>query len=337
MSKHPLLFAFTILALSHVACDGPEPAGDVADDAIQQVYEGKLTVSQAEAGCRCRLEVVPIGGTVFHFGLDLSQTPPVPYPFQSTVAGARVSIAEVPITRLLNIRSGSDGKWGFKAVKLKGTPLRVSFVYELAGYQTTKSQVFEIGGDGITDLAVQFPSAAYFAAAKGAIEQQISALIGAPYALNNVLVTTVGKSWASMYNPVTPHGDPGVPDLGGAALLQRRRRRGRDADHHLGRRRRVLRQPGGRQPPGHGQQGAVLLRPAHLRRPGSYRAVRGVTAACDPGDERFPRRPAVAPALRRARHNVVPRPTQRAGITWSARNTRAVCPRPAKRGEGKGG
>jgi hypothetical protein len=210
MSKHPLLFAFTILALSHVACDGPEPAGDVADDAIQQVYEGKLTVSQAEAGCRCRLEVVPIGGTVFHFGLDLSQTPPVPYPFQSTVAGARVSIAEVPITRLLNIRSGSDGKWGFKAVKLKGTPLRVSFVYELAGYQTTKSQVFEIGGDGITDLAVQFPSAAYFAAAKGAIEQQISALIGAPYALNNVLVTTVGKSWASMYNPVTPHGDPGV-------------------------------------------------------------------------------------------------------------------------------
>jgi hypothetical protein len=192
------------------ACGGPEPTDDVADGAIQQVYAGKLTVPEARASCRCRLQVVPIGGTVFHFGLDLSQTPPVPFPFQSTVADARVSIGELPITRLLNIRSDANGKWSFKALKLQGTPLRVSFVYERAGYETTKSQVFEIGDGGITDLAVQFPTEAYYAAAKGQIEQQIGALIGAPYTLRNVLVTTVGKSWASMYSPDLPHGDPGA-------------------------------------------------------------------------------------------------------------------------------
>jgi len=206
-----LLFAVTILSLSHVACDGAEPPDQAsADDAIAQVYSGQLTVADAQTACRCRLELVPIAGTVFHFGLDLAQSPPAPYPFQSTVAGARVSIAELPITRLLNIRSDADGKWSFNAVKLRGTPLRMSFVYELAGYPTTKSQVFDIDSSGITDVAVQFPTQAYYLAAKGQIEQQIGGLIGAPYTLRNVLVTTVGKSWASMYSTELPHGDPGV-------------------------------------------------------------------------------------------------------------------------------
>jgi hypothetical protein len=206
-----LLFAVTILSLSHVACDGAEPPDQAsADDAIAQVYSGQLTVADAQTSCRCRLELVPVAGTVFHFGLDLAQSPPAPYPFQSTVAGARVSIAELPITRLLNVRSDADGRWSFKAVKLRGTPLRMSFVYELAGYPTTKSQVFDIDSSGITDVAVQFPTEAYYLAAKGQIEQQIGALIGAPYTLRNVIVTTVGKSWASMYSTELPHGDPGV-------------------------------------------------------------------------------------------------------------------------------
>jgi len=164
-----IAITLSTFALGLAACDDATPAGGAADDTIEQVYAGKLTVAQAQDSCRCRLEVVPIGGTVFHFGLDLSQSPPVPFPFQSTVAGARVSIAEAPITRLLGIRSDADGNWSFKAVKVKGTPLHVSFVYELAGYT-----------------------------------------IGAPYPLANVLVTTVGKAWASMYNPELPHGDPGA-------------------------------------------------------------------------------------------------------------------------------
>ena len=195
-------------ALVHAGCG--EAAPDDTDEVIQQVYEGKLTFGQAQARSRLRLELVPVGGTVFHFGLDLSRVPPVPYDFQSTVAGARVWIAELPVTRLLDIRSGADGRWGFHAIKIKDRPLRMSFVYELGGYPTTKSQVFEIGDGGVADVAVQFPTEAYYLAAKGQIEQQIGALIGAPYSLRNVLVTTVGKSWASMYSTQLPHGDPGV-------------------------------------------------------------------------------------------------------------------------------
>jgi hypothetical protein len=205
-----MVAALTALALFHVGCAEPESPASSSDEAIGLVYQGKMTMPQAESSCACRLEVVPLGGTVFHFGLDLSQSPPASFPFQSTVAGARVSIAELPITKLLNIRSDANGQWKFNAIKLKGTPLSISFVYDLAGYTTTKSQVFSIGDAGTTDLAVQFPTAAYYAAAKGQIEQEIGGLIGAPYPLANVLVTTVGKSWASMYNPELPHGDPGA-------------------------------------------------------------------------------------------------------------------------------
>jgi hypothetical protein len=205
------MFGLTIVvSILGVACGESEPAAPASDQAIQQVYEGSLTVSQAQAVCRCQLEVVRLSGTVFNFGLDLSQSPPVSFPFQSTVPGALVWIAEAPITRQLNIRSDGNGHWSVPAVKVKGRPLAISFVYEHAGYTTTKSQVLQVGDAGISDVSVQFPTEAYFTVAKGQIEQQIGGLIGAPYTLRNVLVTTVGKSWASMYNPDLPHGDPGA-------------------------------------------------------------------------------------------------------------------------------
>lgn len=216
MSKHlPAVLGLAALSLIHFACEGTESPQQTADEAaageaIEEVYRGNLTVSQAQDSCRCKLEVVRLAGTVFHFGLDLSQTPPAPYPFQSTVSDTRVWIAEAPVTRLLNVRSDADGKWSVKAIKLKGKPLRASFVYEHAGYPTTKSQVFDIGDDDLTDLAVQFPTEAFYSIAKGQLEQQIGGLIGAPYPLKNILVTTVGKSWASMYSPELPHGDPGA-------------------------------------------------------------------------------------------------------------------------------
>jgi hypothetical protein len=215
--------AAVLSIFSLTACDGEgDPASSppassasgatsmATDDAITQVYTGSLTVAQAQSACRCKLELVRIGGTVFHFGLDLSQTPPASFPFQSTVAGTRVWIAEAPITRKLDIHSDANGKWSFLAVKLGGTPLPISFVYEKAGFPTTKSQVFQIGDAGISDVAVQFPTLAFFTAAKTQVEQQVGALIGAPYPLKNVLVATVGKAWASMFNPDVPHGDPGA-------------------------------------------------------------------------------------------------------------------------------
>jgi len=214
LKQLPFMFCLTILPLFHTACGEPgptsEPAAIAADEAIQQAYTGRLSLAQAQSSCRCQLQAVPVRGTVFHFGLDLSQSPPVSFPFQSTVAGTRVSIAEIPITRLLDIRSDANGKWGFNAIKVKGVPLHLSFVYERASYTTTQSQVFEIGDAGVTDLSVQFPTEAYFSLAKAQIEQQIGGLIGAPYSLHNVLVTTVGKAWASLYSPDLPHGDPGA-------------------------------------------------------------------------------------------------------------------------------
>jgi hypothetical protein len=76
------LFAITILSLSDVACGAAAPPDEArADDAIAHVYPGQLTIADAQTACRCRLELVPVGGTVFHFGLDVAQSPPVPYPF----------------------------------------------------------------------------------------------------------------------------------------------------------------------------------------------------------------------------------------------------------------
>ena len=308
MSKHlSLTLGLTLVSLLHAGCGEPESSTAASDEAIQLVYAGKLTVTQAQTSCRCGLELVPIGGTVFHFGLDLSQSPPVSYPFQSTVAGAGISIAEAPITRLLKIHSDANGKWTFNALKVRGTPLRISFVYELAGYATTKSQVFEVGDSGITDLAVQFSTEAYYAAAKGQIEQQIGGLLGAPYTLANVVVTTVGKSWASMYSPMLPHGDPGargldqpghrVPGVARSRLLQRVGRARSDLDQHVRGRRRAVRQPRQRQLHDHRQQGALHLFPAHLRHRRRHRALRRVAPPCHTGNERLACRPAVRSAL----------------------------------------
>lgn len=209
----PHSFAIVLLgalSLSQAGCGEPEPAASSSDDVVQKVNEGSLTLAQGQSFCHCQLQAVRVGGTVFHFGLDLSQSPPAFFPFQSTVPGTLVSIAELPITRQLNVRSDANGNWSASVVKIKGVPLHVSFVYENAGFVTTKSQVFDIGDAGISDLSVQFPTQAYFTLAKAQIEQQIGALIGAPYTLNNILVTTVGKAWASMFNPMLPHGDPGA-------------------------------------------------------------------------------------------------------------------------------
>src|SRR6188768_1842918 len=73
MSKHlsfTLTFALAAIALLPVGCAEPDPTAE-ADEAIEQVYAGQLTVAQAQSHCGCKLEVVPVGGTVFHFGLDL--------------------------------------------------------------------------------------------------------------------------------------------------------------------------------------------------------------------------------------------------------------------------
>ena len=212
MSKHAsFVFGIAIVSLFHAGCGEQEPSTGTSDDAIQAVYEGKLTLPQAQASCGCRLELVPIGGTVFHFGLDLSQSPPallsVPVHRRRGARLHRRGSDHPALQHPLGRRTASGASRPSRSTESR---FRSPLVYELAGYVTTKSQVFEMGDSGITDVAVQFPTEAYFSLAKGQIEQQIGGLIGAPYTLSNVLVTTVGKSWASMYSPQLPHGDPGA-------------------------------------------------------------------------------------------------------------------------------
>ena len=116
MTKQALHSLWLVLAAaplaSIAACDQAkdEPRAESTENVIEKVYEGALTMTQAQTACRCTLETVRLGGTVFHFGLDLSQSPPVPYPFQSTVAGTQVWIAEAPITRKLNVRTDDAGR-----------------------------------------------------------------------------------------------------------------------------------------------------------------------------------------------------------------------------------
>lgn len=203
-----LLCLGVALGGSSLGCGG-EPASP-AEDAAAEVYRGALTLANAKAKCQCELEIVRVSGRVFNFGVDLSATPPAPFPFQSVVPGTKVWIAEVPLTRSLNLHANAEGDWSLPLVKLKGRSVGISFVYEQTGYETMKSQVFDVADSDLSDIAAQFPTQAYYTVAKGQIEQQLGALLGAPYTLTNILVTTVGKSWASMFSPALPHGDPGA-------------------------------------------------------------------------------------------------------------------------------
>ena len=65
MSKQlSLTCGLAAVLLLHAGCGEPESAPSAPDEAIQAVYEGRLTVPQAQVSCGCRLELVPIGGTV---------------------------------------------------------------------------------------------------------------------------------------------------------------------------------------------------------------------------------------------------------------------------------
>ena len=50
MSKHLPLVGLALISVIHTACEGaePEPPAAADDDVIQQVYEGKLTMAQAQ-------------------------------------------------------------------------------------------------------------------------------------------------------------------------------------------------------------------------------------------------------------------------------------------------
>lgn len=150
-----------------------------------------------------KLSLVKLQGKINHFGYDISVTPPVSIDFEATVPDVLVYIDEYPVTRYLNVRSDDDGYWVLWVLKPRGKDLDFSFVYEKEGWITTKSNVITITDENNLDLAIQYIDPLYY---EYGVAPMVEEMIGV--SLKRVIVTTIAKSWASMYNDELPHGDP---------------------------------------------------------------------------------------------------------------------------------
>ena len=221
------LIAMMLLTLA--ACD------DAGTDRVTPLVNGfdvetgtMLTASKADCFNR-GLELVRLSGKVRYFGLDILQQPPAPRPLTG-IPGVLVWLAEYPITKRFNIKTDENGLWEMYIIKPRGRQIDVSFAYEKDHYpkqvealvfpdgglpagwdkSVIKSNVHTIGSDDITDLAMQMPDELFLYYAKTALEDQIDAMTGTAYPIQNIAVATVGKSWASIYDSSLPHGDAGA-------------------------------------------------------------------------------------------------------------------------------
>ena len=197
---------FSLLMTGVVASDyhhkqSPRDQLCQANKLINEFNSGKITFEKAQKKCGGILEIVNLSGKVVHFGSANAMTP---------VPGALVSIAEYPVTKYLNITTDDAGLWTMPVVKIKRIPLKISFLYEKEGFQTAKSNILTVKSKNIDDIVMQFPDLQFFGGAKAMVEYQVGQKIGKSFPIDNVLVVTVGKSWASMFLDEFPHGDPGA-------------------------------------------------------------------------------------------------------------------------------
>ena len=210
------------------SCVDDAPVAETALTVGFDVAAGSVRVT-SPASCHGRgLELVRLSGKVRNFGYDILQTPPAPKPLVG-IPDVQVWLAEYPLSRQLNIRTDEDGRWELVIIKRRGTTLPVSIMYEKDHYapaveemvfstplpvgwdkSVIRSNVHNIASEDIEDFAMQMPDELFLFYAKSSLESGISQLIGAPYTIENLAVATVGKSWASIYNPTLPHGDPGA-------------------------------------------------------------------------------------------------------------------------------
>jgi hypothetical protein len=224
VSRHAAAY-ITFAFLSGIsACDN--------DNEVVQTIDLESGQVQSLSASQCRkmgLEIVHLQGKIKYFGADILVNPPARHAWDAGVADAKIWIAEYPFTRLLNITSDEDGYWSLNIIKLKNRDLKISFVYEKDFYPpeiealvfpnglpegwdsvAVQSNIYTIGNEDISDAAIQMPDELYLAAAKMQLEAGISSLIGQPYSISNLMVSTVGMPWASIFDPTLPHGDPGA-------------------------------------------------------------------------------------------------------------------------------
>lgn len=198
------------LSEEQVLLGGDTPILDTSFGTANLTTAGELCDSESSK-CFSALSLVKLSGRIQHFGYDITQNPPTQFEYFKNVPDVKIWIAEYPFTRNLNITSGADGIWTIWVLKLAGQDLDFSYIYEKEGWITTKSNVITVTDEDNTDIATQFIDPLYYNyGVKPAIEAQLSAAFGFPFVMQSGLVTTIGKSWASMHEEILPHGDPGA-------------------------------------------------------------------------------------------------------------------------------
>jgi hypothetical protein len=182
---------------------------DLPQGVLKQLARGeRLDVPGARSSGKhwgSSLTVVELRGKTNHFGRDVTTGSYIDY--WATVPGVKVWIAEYPWTKQLDVRTDETGWWTMYVVKQAGVDVELSFIYEKAGWVTTKTNVITVGDADITDLAIQYIDPLYYQQMMKPYVQDIW-LAGTP--LVNAMVVTVGKSWSSMHDGRLPHGDPGA-------------------------------------------------------------------------------------------------------------------------------
>lgn len=210
--------------LSQEASASPASATPVLD-----LASGTTTTLAAARQRLPRLSLVRLHGEARHFGYDLASLPPRGLGYHATVAGAKVRIAEIPLSRLLGLQTDSVGQWDLWILKRADDTLRISLVFEKdfhpAATETAvfgaplpdgwnvsrgKTNVVDVVDRDILDLGMQLPDELYLSGAKARLEAQIGKMTGSAYSIRNLAVVTVGKRWASLFSDSLPHGDPGA-------------------------------------------------------------------------------------------------------------------------------
>ena len=190
---------------------------DIPQGVLKQISQGKIVdIASSKSNGKNwgrGLTVVKLSGKTNHFGIDVNTGEYIDY--WATVPGVRVWISEYPSTRSRNIQTDSTGWWTMYVIKYAGTNLEFSFVYEKNGWITTKSNAIPITDKDDTDLAIQYIDPLYY---QYYVKPYVETVWPEAAPLQNAMVVTVGKSWASMHSDQLPHGDPGATAIASPAL-----------------------------------------------------------------------------------------------------------------------
>jgi hypothetical protein len=149
------------------------------------------------------LSVVTLRGKTNHFGRNIHTGGFIDY--WATVPGVNVWISEYPFSKDLDIQTDETGWWTMYVIKYEGMDLDFSFVYEKNGWITTKSNIITVTDQDNVDLAIQYIDPDFY---NYAMKPFVEAVFLDGQSLDNAMVVTVGKSWASMHDGRLPHGDP---------------------------------------------------------------------------------------------------------------------------------